>query len=110
MKTLKPLSSFALVMAMLAGGQAALANESDADLDTRFRARLMKEKSKMNVEQTNPDLKSRQAGATVPPEGDCGSQNIGNVNTNGRPGTAPREIFVFAPNAINIVNSRGCGN
>jgi hypothetical protein len=109
MKSLKVLTPLALVVA-LAAGHAALASESDADLDARFRAKLMKEKSKMNAEQTTQDLKDRRAGAAVSPEGDCGSQNIGNVNTNGRPGAAPREIFVFAPNAINIVNSRGCGN
>lgn len=108
MRTLK--TPLLLALAAMLAGHAALASESDAELDTRFRARLMKEKSKMNAEQTNPELKSREAGATVAPESECGSQNIGNVNTNGRPGTAPREIFVFAPNAINIVNSRGCGS
>jgi hypothetical protein len=102
--------SLLVLAALTFSSRVALAEGSDSDLDTRFRARLMKEKSKMNSEQTNPDLKARPAGAAVTPESECGSQNIGNVNTNGRPGAAPREVFVFAPNAINIVNSRGCGN
>ena len=38
----------------------------------------------------------------------CGSQSIGNVNTGGNIGTAPREVFVFAPNAINLVSGNGC--
>jgi hypothetical protein len=109
MQTLKSITLLALVAA-LAASHVALASDSDADLDARFRAKLMKEKSKMNAEQNNQDLRSRQAGPALTPDGECGSQNIGNVNTNGRPGTAPREIFVFAPNAINFVNSRGCGN
>jgi hypothetical protein len=94
----------------LLAGQTVLAAEGDADLDTRFRAKLMKEKSKIKAEQSTLDAQNRKANETVSPDSDCGSQNIGNVNTNGRPGAAPREIFVFAPNAINIVNSRGCGN
>ena len=39
---------------------------------------------------------------------DCGSQSIGNVNTGGKIGAAPREVFVFAPNAINLVTAQGC--
>jgi hypothetical protein len=109
MQTLRSFMLLAFVAA-LAGSQLAQASDSDADLDARFRAKLMKEKSKMNAEQNNPDLRARQAGPAVTPDSECGSQNIGNVNTNGRPGSAPREIFVFAPNAINFVNSRGCGN
>jgi hypothetical protein len=38
----------------------------------------------------------------------CGSQSIGNIDTGGRIGTAPREVFVFAPNAINLVTANGC--
>lgn len=92
----------------LAACGACAAAETDPDMDARFRARLIKEKSKMNAEQTNPALKARDFDTTIPVEGECGSQNIGNVNTNGRPGAMPREIFVFAPNAINIVSTRGC--
>lgn len=98
-----------LIVVLSAAAHASIASEGDADLDSRFRAKLMKEKAKINAEQSNQNLKDRRADAAAN-DTDCGSQNIGNVNTNGRPGTAPREIFVFAPNAINIVNSRGCGN
>lgn len=106
MKTILKLISIAL---LLTTAPQAFAEEGEADLDSRFRAKLMKEKAKINAEQANQNLKDRRADAAAN-DTDCGSQNIGNVNTNGRPGTAPREIFVFAPNAINIVNSRGCGN
>ena len=106
MKTTLTLLSIA---AVLAAAQATLAAEGDGDLDARFRAKLMKEKAKLNAEQQNQALKDRRADAATN-DTECGSQNIGNLNTNGRPGSAPREVFVFAPNAINIVNSRGCGN
>jgi hypothetical protein len=105
MKTILKLMSIVFV---LAATPHAFAAEDDAELDSRFRAKLMKEKAKINAEQSNQNLKDRRTDAAN--DTDCGSQNIGNVNSNGRPGTAPREIFVFAPNAINIVNSRGCGN
>ncbi len=105
-----------LCAALLCAGVAATAlntraAETDNELDTRFRARLMKEKSKLNAEESNPLLKQRDvATGAAPLDATCGSQNIGNVNTGGQPGAAPREIFVFAPNAINIVGPRACGN
>jgi len=108
-KKLAILSWLALVILLLAG-QATRAADVDPDLDARIRAKLMKEKSKLNAEEANPVLKLREPDAPAASESECGSQNIGNVNTNGRPGAAPREVFVFAPNAINIVNARGCGN
>lgn len=107
MKTTRPITLLAL-LCLLVAGQAARASDGDSDLDTRFRAKLMKEKAKLNAEQTNPALKPRELGPVS--DAECGSQNIGNVNTNGKPGSAPREIFVFAPNAINIVNTRACDN
>jgi hypothetical protein len=39
---------------------------------------------------------------------ECGSQSIGNINLNRQAGVGPREIFIFAPDAINIVGPRGC--
>lgn len=104
-----PLRPLALVATLWVAATAATAGEIDADIDPRFRARLMKEKSKMNADQTNPALKPKDLGnSTSTVDAECGTQNIGNVNTGGRPGTAPREIFVFAPNAINIVGTRAC--
>lgn len=97
-----------LIKAMLFGllcslGTVASASEADFDLDSRIRAKLAKEKIKQSaLERKNNDLID---GAN---KGECGSQNIGNVDTGGKPGTAPREIFVFAPNAINFVSGRGC--
>ncbi len=106
---MKPHRPLALIAILWVAATAAAAGEIDADIDPRFRAKLMKEKSKMNVEQTNPALKPKDfSSSTSSLDGECGSQNIGNVNTGGRPGAAPREIFVFAPNAINIVGARAC--
>lgn len=113
MSALRPLflpAAHALVALIALAGSVASAGEIDAELDPRMRARLMKEKSKMNAEETNPALKSREVGSRGSPDATCGSQNIGNVDTGGRPGNTPREIFVFAPNAINIVGPRACGN
>lgn len=84
----------------------AFADEIEFDLDSRTRAKIAKEKVKQGALMRDVDRLGRR-GAGVD-NGDCGSQNIGNVNTGGRPGAAPREVFVFAPNAINLVNGRGC--
>ena len=57
------------------------------------------------------ERKAEEQGRTqdqIQNQGTCGSQNIGNLDTGGRIGTAPREVFVFAPNAINIVGRGGC--
>jgi hypothetical protein len=83
----------------------ARAGEENLDIDTKFRAKLAKEKIKQAANERENDRREKnlQGGGS-----DCGSQNIGNVDTNGRPGTAPREVFVFAPNAINFVGAGGC--
>lgn len=105
--TLETLKKLTLALAAVLGsGQAAHAvGLSGFDIDTRFRAKIVKEKSKQNA-ATAANFNFNQQGGQ--PEPDCGSQNIGNVDTGGRPGTAPREIFVFAPNAINLVSANGC--
>ena len=85
-------------------GSVAVASEAEFDLDARFRAKLAKEKLKQGaLERKNNQLLNNSTQAA-----DCGSQNIGNINTSGRPGTAPREVFVFAPDAINLVTGSGC--
>jgi hypothetical protein len=76
---------------------------ADQDVDPRFKAKIMKEKVKQNAEQAK---NFSFAGASADPQ--CGSQSIGNVDTGGRIGTAPREVFVFAPNAVNLVSGPGC--
>lgn len=88
------------------GAAAASGPFAGQDIDPQFRARIMKEKVKLN--QRRGASFDFTKGADVDLEARCGSQNIGNVDTGGRPGTAPREIFVFAPNAININSARGC--
>ena len=98
------LKSLAAAMLVAAGAQS-FAGEEMLDIDTRFRAKIAKEKVKQAARE-------REQNATgVGPGKDsaqCGSQSIGNVDTGGRPGTAPREVFVFAPNAINLVGAGGC--
>lgn len=89
----------------LAAVAPAFAAGETTDLDTRFRAKLMKEKLKIGAEERKNSSSDQNGGLD---SAQCGSQNIGNVNTNGRIGTAPREVFVFAPNAINLVSGNGC--
>lgn len=74
------------------------------DVDPQFRAKIMKEKAKQNARMT--DSSNLRGGAA--PDAQCGSQSIGNVDTGGKIGAAPREVFVFAPNSINLVTGRGC--
>jgi hypothetical protein len=76
------------------------------DVDMRFRAKIMKEKAKQNTQTANSF--NFTSNASVPPDAQCGSQNIGNVDTAGKIGAAPREVFVFAPNSINLVSGQGC--
>lgn len=107
---LKPLLPRILALAALvlvAATQVALASDGDSDVDSKFRAKIVKEKARQAGIQFEQDKKNQNG--TSNPSADCGSQSIGNVDTGGRPGTAPREIFVFAPNAINVVSGRGCG-
>ncbi|MEO5698762.1 MAG: hypothetical protein ABIQ60_16700 [Burkholderiaceae bacterium] len=73
------------------------------DIDTKWRAKIAKEKIKQSARDRVENGKGDGAD-----NGRCGSQSIGNVNTGGRPGSGPREVFVFAPNAINIVGPGGC--
>lgn len=92
-----------VLVAIAAHVSPAFASEEELDIDTRFRAKIVKEK----VRQAALERKLGALGKGLDSP-TCGSQNIGNIDTGGRPGTAPREVFVFAPNAINIVSGRGC--
>ena len=78
----------------------------DQDVDPRFRAKIMKEKAKQNNQLASSFNFTKNGNA--PGDAQCGSQNIGNVDTGGKIGTAPREVFVFAPNSINLVSGQGC--
>jgi len=75
------------------------------DISPKFRARIAKEKAKQATNQAgnNGSLGTNGSGDAA----QCGAQNIGNIDTSGRIGASPREVFVFAPNAINMVNN-GC--
>jgi hypothetical protein len=79
---------------------------ADQDIDPRFRAKIMKEKAKQNNLSANSFNFTNNGGAGS--DADCGSQSIGNVDTGGKVGAAPREVFVFAPNAVNLVSGQGC--
>jgi hypothetical protein len=105
MKTsiLKPLALAALAIV----GAHAFAGEDTLDIDTRFRAKIAKEKIKAEfLERKAQETSNSNGNGATPPS--CGSQSIGNVDTGGRVGAAPREVFVFAPNAINLVTANGC--
>jgi ABC-type taurine transport system substrate-binding protein len=95
--------AIAAVLALASSAQAAgMAN----DLNPERRAKIAKAKAKMASEQADSfDFLSSGNGQK---KVECGSQQIGNVNLNRQAGTGPREIFVFAPDAINIVGPRGC--
>ncbi|MEP7297442.1 MAG: hypothetical protein ABI702_14735 [Burkholderiales bacterium] len=97
----------ALLVAALAGGHLAHAAGTFAgqEIDPLFRAKVMKEKAKQDQLKADPyNFMAGGNGASA----QCGSQSIGNVDTGGKIGAAPREVFVFAPNAINLVSSQGC--
>ena len=79
---------------------------ADQDIDPRFSAKIMKEKAKQNSQNANEFNFNSNASSPSSPQ--CGSQNIGNVDTGGKIGTAPREVFVFAHNSINLVSGQGC--
>lgn len=106
----KPKTMMFLAMAAACAGFATLSQHAHAvdetafDIDPKFRARIAKEKVKQNTLQQTLNRNGKGAAA----DASCGSQSIGNVDTGGRIGSAPREIFVFAPNAINLVSGQGC--
>jgi len=104
---MKSLILRSLAIAVLAGaGAHAWAGEESLDIETRFRAKIAKEKVKQEfLERKAADGSELRNGAADP---SCGSQSIGNIDTGGRIGAAPREVFVFAPNAINLVTASGC--
>jgi hypothetical protein len=107
MKTLI-LKSLAIAALSAAGAQA-FAGEEMLDVETRFRAKIAKEKIKMEFQERRAQELSKANGDGAPAAApSCGSQSIGNVDTDGRIGAAPREVFVFAPNSINLVTASGC--
>lgn len=92
-----------LVTIALGASLSATAGQELMAVDSKFRAKIAKEKIRMAAQER----KAESDGKSLD-QSSCGSQNIGNVDTNGRSGAAPRELFVFAPNAINIVGRGSC--
>lgn len=104
MNKLHPLlAGLALIVVALAATPAK-ADDEAFGIEPRFRAKIAKER----VKQAARERQDAARGNALDNAADCGSQNIGNIDTGGRPGAAPREVFVFAPNAINIVGRGGC--
>jgi len=87
----------------LAAGFNVFAGQELMSVDSQFRAKIAKEKIRMAAQKRDSDSQGNTSNKSS-----CGSQSIGNVDTGGRIGAAPREVFVFAPNAINIVGQGGC--
>jgi hypothetical protein len=103
---MKTLILQAIAFAVLAlAGPHARAGDDSLDIETRFRAKIAKEKVKQAARERELDRKDKNVPAAAP---DCGSQNIGVIDNSERPGAPPREVFVFAPNAINLVTGKGC--
>jgi hypothetical protein len=80
--------------------------QSANDLDPRQRAKIAKAKAK-TASQDAENFNFLDKGNDQK-KAECGSQSIGNVELNRQAGVGPREIFIFAPDAINIVGPRGC--
>lgn len=105
-KPLRLITTLSMLALLASGHQFSRAQDAgDFDIGPRFRAKIAKEKVKQNIQKAN-NFNFNQANAQNNAE--CGSQNIGNIETEGRIGAAPREVFVFAPNAINLVSGQGC--
>lgn len=102
------ISTFVLsIAAVLALAGTAGAADGSADLDPRMRAKLAKAKAKAAAQEAD-QFNFMANGKGSGQQAECGAQSIGNIDLNRQAGVAPREIFVFAPNAINIVGPRGC--
>lgn len=97
----------AVVAITLGACASAFAGQELLEVDSRFRAKIAKEKIRISAQERKAEEQGRTQDQ-IQNQGTCGSQNIGNLDTGGRIGTAPREVFVFAPNAINIVGRGGC--
>jgi len=71
-------------------------------------AALAKEKIKAAAQQRKSAEQEKALNEKSLDQSNCGSQSIGNIDTGGHIAAAPREVFVFAPNAINVVGRGGC--
>ena len=103
--TLVRTSRIILVALTLGACASAFAGQELLEVDSRFRAKIAKEKIRIGAQERKAEEQGKSLDQN---QGTCGSQSIGNIDTGGRIGAAPREVFVFAPNAINIVGRGGC--
>ena len=103
-----------LVAVTLGACASAFAGQELLGVDSHFRAKIAKEKIRASAQERRTEEQEKKLGLSQDQgfgqnqNSSCGSQNIGNVDTGGRIGAQPREVFVFAPNAINIVGRGGC--
>jgi hypothetical protein len=106
--TLARTTRIVLVAITLGACASAFAGQELLDVDSQFRAKIAKEKIRISAQQRKADEQGNSQNQGQGQGNSCGSQSIGNIDTGGRIGAAPREVFVFAPNAINIVGRGGC--
>ncbi|MDM0108096.1 hypothetical protein QTH97_24320 [Variovorax sp. J22R24] len=100
-------SRIILVAITLGACASAFAGQELLEVDSRFRAKIAKEKIRISAQERKAEEQGKSL-EQIQNQGTCGSQSIGNIDTGGRIGAAPREVFVFAPNAINIVGRGSC--
>jgi hypothetical protein len=109
-------SRIVLVAVTLGACASAFAGDELLGVDSNIRAKIAKEKIRAGGLERRQEEQEKKLGINNDNSqgfgqnqtSTCGAQNIGNVNTGGRIGAQPREVFVFAPNAINIVGRGGC--
>lgn len=89
------------VVVFMAGGVCHAVMPEGIDMDPKFRAKIMKQRAKQNSKMSEMTQEHDDDG-----HDECGSQNIGTIDTGGKPGSAPKEVIVYAPNAINVVSGR----
>ena len=96
--------------AALGASAASFAGLEMLDVEAPARAKIAKEKIRTAAQERQNEEDQQTSSPNALDETQCGSQSIGNIDTGGRPGAAnaPREQFVFAPNAINIVGRGAC--
>jgi hypothetical protein len=90
----------------LGSGIPAFAGQEMMMLEAPQRAKVAKEKIRAGARQRKLDEQEKKS--STDESASCGSQSIGNIDTGGFAGPAPREVFVFAPNAVNVVGRGGC--
>ena len=102
------LSRIVLVAIALGCALEAFAGQELMSVDAPFRAKIAKEKIRAAAQERKMQDQEKAMDQKPLDQSSCGSQSIGNIDTGGHAGAAPREVFVFAPNAINIVGRGSC--